>query len=142
MDRARLKGYALLLLVFVLGLLAGGAGSRAMLQRRYVHLFRDRPAVFEHRRLGALSRRLDLDDAQEDRVRLILSKYGKQRRELTREVMERCGAPVRAQKALMDAEIRALLKPEQQTRYDQLIRDSEERGPRTDPSAGTLEPLP
>jgi Spy/CpxP family protein refolding chaperone len=138
MERAKLKGYAALLVVFVLGILLGGAGSRAMLQRRYRTMFRDRGAVFEHRRLGALSHRLKLDDAQEDRVRDVLGKYGKQRRELTREIMDRCGAPLRAQKSQMDSEIRALLRPEQQARYDQLLKDSEGRPP----PGGPLEPLP
>ena len=138
MDRAKLKGYAALLLVFTLGILLGGAGSRAILQRRYKDLFRDRSAVFENRRLGALARRLKLDDAQEDRVRDILGKYGKQRRVLSREIMARCGAPLQAEKAQMDSEIRALLHPDQQARYDQLIKDSE----RHPPPGGPLEPLP
>ena len=140
MDRARLKGYGAFALVFLLGMLIGGAGSRAMLQRRYARLFRDRFAVFEHRRLGALSRRLSLDDAQEDKVRAIMSKYGEQRRALTRDIMDRCGAPLRAQKAQMDAEIRTQLLPEQQSRYDLLVRDSNGHGPVSD--AGPLEPLP
>jgi hypothetical protein len=140
MDRTKLKGYAAFALVFVLGMLIGGAGSRAMLQRRYARLFRDRFAVFEHRRLGALSRRLSLDDTQEEKVRGIMSKYGQQRRELTRDIIDRCGAPLRAQKAQMDAEIRAQLRPEQQSRYDLLVRDSNGRGPVGD--AGALEPLP
>jgi hypothetical protein len=88
--------------------------------------------------LGALARRLKLDDAQEDRVRNILSKYGKQRRVLSREIMARCGAPLQAEKAQMDSEIRALLHPDQQARYDQLIKDSE----RHPPPGGPLEPLP
>jgi hypothetical protein len=138
MDRAKLKGYGALLLVFVLGLLAGGAGSRAMLQRRYARLFRDRFSVFEHRRLGALSHRLALDDAQEDKVRTIMAKYGQGRRELTRAMLDRCGEPLRAQKAQMDAEIRALLRPDQQSRYDALVKDSNVRGP----ASGPLEPLP
>ena len=138
MDRAKLKGYAALVLVFVLGILIGGAGSRAMLQRRYRAMFRDRGAVFENRRLGALAHRLKLDDAQEDRVRDILGKYAKQRRDLTREIMDRCGAPLHAQKSRMDSEIRALLRPDQQTRYDQLIKDSETHPP----PGGPLEPLP
>jgi hypothetical protein len=138
MDRAKLKGYAALLLVFVLGALAGGAGSRAFLQRRYARLFRDRAALFEHRRLGALSRRLNLDDGQGDQVRGVLNKYGKQRQQLTREIMDRCGAPLYAQKLQMDAEIRALLRPDQQARYDQLVQDSEARGP----TNGAIEPLP
>jgi len=140
MDRAKLKGYGAFALVFVLGMLIGGAGSRAMLQRRYARLFRDRFAVFEHRRLGALSRRLSLDDAQEDKVRAIMSKYGEQRRALTRDIMDRCGAPLRAQKAQMDAEIRSQLRAEQQSRYDLLVRDSNGHGPVSD--AGPLEPLP
>jgi hypothetical protein len=138
MDRARLKGYGALLLVFVLGMLLGGAGSRAMLQRRYARLFRDRFSVFEHRRLGALSHRLDLDDTQEDKVRGIMAKYGQERRELTRAMLDRCGDPLRAQKAQMDAEIRALLRPDQQSRYDALVKDSNSRSP----ASGPLEPLP
>ena len=142
MDRTKLKGYGALLLVFVLGLLAGGAGSRAMLQRRYARLFHDRFAVFEHRRLGALSRRLDLDDAQEDRVRAIMSKYGAQRRALTRDIMDRCGAPLRAQKTAMDAEIRSVLRADQQPRYDILVKDSEMHSPAGGPTGDALEPLP
>jgi len=138
MDRAKLKGYGALLAVFVLGILLGGAGSRAMLQRRYRIMFHDRPAVFEHRRLGALAHSLKLDDAQEDRVRAVLGKYGKQRRALTRDIMDRCGAPLRAQKSQIDSEIRALLRPDQQARYDQLLKDSET----LPPPGGPLEPLP
>jgi len=40
----------------------------------------------------------------------------------------------------MDAEIRAQLRPEQQSRYDLLVRDSNGRGAVGD--AGALEPLP
>ncbi|HYP77601.1 MAG TPA: hypothetical protein VER12_16630 [Polyangiaceae bacterium] len=138
MDRAKLKGYAALLAVFVLGILLGGAGSRAMLQRRYKSMFRDPSAVFERRRFGALAHRLKLDDAQEDRVREVLGKYGKQRRALTRDIMQRCGAPLHAQKAQMDGEIRALLRPDQQTRYDQLIKDSDAHSP----PEGPPEPMP
>jgi Spy/CpxP family protein refolding chaperone len=130
MDRSKLKGYAALLLVFVLGVLLGGAGSRAITQRGIAQIFKDPSAMFERRRLGALSRRLHLDDAQEDKVRAILHKYAEQRRDLNRDMVDRCGAPLREQKTKMDAEIRALLSPEQQTRYDKLIRDADARGPR------------
>ncbi|HEX2670271.1 MAG TPA: hypothetical protein VHM25_05335, partial [Polyangiaceae bacterium] len=113
--------------------------SRAMLQARYKRFFHDPSEMFERRRLGALSRRLKLDDAQEDRARDIFGKYGKQRRALTREIMIRCGEPLHAQKTQMDAEIRALLRPDQQARYDQLIKDSEGRFP---PPDGPPEPMP
>jgi hypothetical protein len=136
MDRTKLKGYGALIGVFALGILLGGAGSRALMQRR--DIIRDPSEIFERRRLHAISRRLHLDDAQEDRARDIFAKYRKQRRVLTREIMTRCGAPLHAQKTQLDAEIRALLHPDQQARYDQLIQDSEGRaGPDASP-----EPLP
>jgi hypothetical protein len=140
MDRAKLKGIGAFLVVFALGILAGGAGSRALLQRRYADLFKNRYSLFEQRRLGALAYRLKLDDAQEDKVRGIMSKYGDKRRELTRDIMDRCGAPLREQKALIDAEIRGVLRPDQQPRYDKLLRDGERRHP--PPPDGPLEPLP
>jgi hypothetical protein len=138
MDRTKLKGYAALFVVFVLGILLGGAGSRAMLQRHYARLLREPNSMFNYRRMGYLSHRLKLDEAQEGRVRDVLGKYGKQRRVLTREIMDRCGAPLREQKSHMDNEIRTLLRPDQQTRYDQLLKDSEGRPP----PGGPLEPLP
>ncbi len=141
MDRAKLKSYVAVLFVFLLGVLAGGASSRAMLQKRYARLFKDRFAVFENRRLGALSRRLNLDDAQEDKVRAVMSKYGEKRRELTRDIMDKCGGPLRDQKTQMDTEIRTLLRADQQPKYDKLIKDSERRGP-PPPEGGPLEPLP
>jgi len=128
MDRARLKGYGALLLVFALGILVGGGASRALLERREAHAFRDR-SMFEQRRLRALGRRLDLSFAQSEQVRAILAKYGPERRQLTREMLDRCAGPLREQKARMDAEIRAQLNPEQQARYDQLVKDSKELGP-------------
>jgi hypothetical protein len=139
MDRAKLKGYGALVLVFVLGVLAGGAGSRAMLQRRYARLFRDRYSLFEQRRFGALAHRLELDDAQEEKVRAVMAKYAGQRRALERDMMDRCGEPLRAQKAQLDAEIRALLRPDQQSRYDSLLSDSNRRGA---PIGSASEPLP
>jgi hypothetical protein len=140
MDRTKLKGIGVFLLVFALGVLTGGAGSRAMLQRREREIFRDPSALFERRRLGALSRRLKLDDAQEDRVRVIMSKYADKRRDLTRDIMDRCGAPLREQKAQLDAEIRTVLRAEQQGRYDKLLSDGDRRHP--PPPGGPLEPLP
>ncbi|MEO8918006.1 MAG: hypothetical protein ABI488_11305 [Polyangiaceae bacterium] len=138
MNRTKLKGYGAFALVFLLGVLAGGAGSRALLQRRYARLFKDPSAIFERRRLGALARRLDLDDAQEDRVRDIMNKYAAQRRSTTRDIMDHYGAPLRVQKAQLDAEIRAVLRPDQQARYDALLKDRERRPP----PGGPIEPLP
>jgi len=141
MDRAKLKGIGALLLVFALGLLVGGAGSRIMMQRQIKKIFRDPPAMFNARRLGALSRRLDLNDAERANVAAVMAKYSEQRRTLNREIMDRCGAPLRAQKAQMDAEIRAVLTPEQRVRYDKLVKDSDSHPPHGGPPE-MPDPLP
>lgn len=126
MDRARLKGYGALLIVFVLGTVVGGGVSRAMLRRGEGRMGR---MLFEQRRMHALARRLDLNDAQADQVRAIMDRYGSERGRLAREMLDHCGGPLRDQKARMDAEIRAQLQPAQQIRYDQLVRDSKGFGP-------------
>jgi hypothetical protein len=133
MDRTKLKVYGALLGVFLLGSIGGGAVGSALTQRRMRGIFKDPSAVFEKRRVGALSRRLDLDDAQEDKVRSVVNKYGSKRRELTRDIMERCGAPLREQKAQMDTEIRGLLRADQQERYDRLLKDGNRRHPPGEP---------
>lgn len=138
MDRTKLKVYGALLGVFLLGSIGGGAVGSAITQRRMGKIFKDPSAVFEKRRAGALVRRLDLDDAQEEKVRGVLGKYGAKRRELTRDIMERCGAPLREQKTQMDGEIRGLLRPDQQARYDRLLKDGKGRHGPGEP----LDPLP
>lgn len=126
MDRARLKGYGALLVVFVLGTVVGGGVSRAMLRRGEGRI---ESRMFEQRRMHALVRRLDLSNTQADQVHAIMSKYGSERRQLAREMLDHCGGPLRDQKARMDAEIRAQLQPAQQARYDQLVQDSKGFGP-------------
>ena len=42
-------------------------------------------------------------------------------------LMERCAGPLREQRARVDAEIRAVLTPEQQQRFDKLVKEHEER---------------
>jgi Spy/CpxP family protein refolding chaperone len=44
-------------------------------------------------------------------------------------VMEKCGSPLAEQKQKMDGEIRAVLTPEQQKRYDELQEKHRDRLP-------------
>jgi Spy/CpxP family protein refolding chaperone len=112
----------------MVGGIAGAAGATAWVERGYAELLSDeRREQREVRRLRALSRELDLSAAQEDKVRSIMQAHRAEHRRLTREMFERCGEPVRKHKETIDAEIRAVLDPQQQQRFDELAALHRER---------------
>jgi Spy/CpxP family protein refolding chaperone len=117
----RLKAYAAIVAVFLLGGVAGGAASWAFAQRQYSELLADDREGFERGRVEALAQALDLSKDQRDRVAAIFSKHREERHTAMRTVMERCGEPVRDHHAKVDAEIHAVLLPAQRTRYDALV---------------------
>lgn len=130
MVNARVTGAVVLAAVFALGAVAGGGGAYAWLRRDEAAGFvGDRPGVRDPRRLRALERELDLTPAQRERVRAVLDRSGEQRRVLAQQMFERCGADVQAQRDAVSAEIRALLTPEQQPRFDALTARQRERFP-------------
>jgi Spy/CpxP family protein refolding chaperone len=117
-----------LIAVFAVGSLAGGGGAYAWLRRDDIN------GVEEHglrnpRRLRALERALDLTAAQRERVQAILAQSGDQRRRLAQEMFERCGEGLRAQHDAVSAQIRAVLTPEQQARFDVIDAQQRERFP-------------
>lgn len=129
---ARLKGYLLLGSVFVLGAAAGGSLVYAQVRRDCTELLRGKR--LEPRRLAALSHKLDLDPSQEDAVRRVFQSRRAHMREISRGVFERCGSPLREERAKMDREIRAVLREDQRAVYDGLREERHERfGPGDDP---------
>ncbi|HEX4335509.1 MAG TPA: hypothetical protein VH062_06315 [Polyangiaceae bacterium] len=122
-NERRLKGYALIAATFVLGVATGGGVAFASLQRHYAHLFRDRPDMLETRRLGAVAHRLQLDDAQRDRVRTIMEKYAEDRRRLTHEMFQQCGDKMKAAQEALDHDVKAELRPDQVPRYESLAKE-------------------
>ena len=125
-SRGTLKATALLLAVFALGVLTG-TGATVAYGRREGGFPRDPGAGMDRARLHALSRALDLDSAQRDRIGAILEGHRAARRATWDRVMTECGEPLRKQKAALDAEIRASLTPAQQARFDALSREQDER---------------
>lgn len=111
-------------LVFLLGALTGGAGGFALAHRRHASMLREERR--EGYRLRALTRTLDLDADQQQKVGAILAKDRDEARALGREVMERCGQPLRDHKARVEGEIRSVLRPEQQRRFDALVEERRE----------------
>jgi hypothetical protein len=126
-SERRLKGYAVILVTFLLGVATGGGVAFASLQRHYARLFRDHPEQLERRRFGALSRRLDLDDRQRQKIQGIMEKYADDRRRLTREMFMQCGEKVKAAQDTLDKDVKAELRPDQVTRYETLSKERRER---------------
>jgi len=97
------------------GLGLGVALDRALAERRRAALDHEaKPA----RAASYLERRLDLDAAQTDRVRAILEARWPKFEEIMNDVRPR----LRALHVEMDAEIRALLRPEQAAKLEELRR--------------------
>lgn len=122
----RTKAIALLAAVFVLGGISGASLTFAYSRHQFADTFP--PALRAPQlRVRALSRALQLTDPQTNQVRDILEKHRGDRRVAWDEIVEKCGDPIRKQKAALDAEIRAVLSPDQQRRFDELSRRQEER---------------
>lgn len=124
----RAKGAAVLVAVFALGAMAGGGGTYAWLRRDDISAEDDRGAR-SPRRLRALERSLDLTPTQRDQVRSIMAQSGDQRRQIAQEMYERCGDGLRTHHDGVSAQIRALLTPEQQARFDAITAEQRDRFP-------------
>jgi len=124
-NPSRTKANLVLAAVFLLGVVAGGAGTYAWLQRDLRSMVGDEG--FERRRFEAFSRELDLSREQRDKVKAIFDAHRDEHRQTSRDVMQRCGGALREQRAKTDAEIRAVLTPEQQQRFDAFVREHEAR---------------
>jgi Spy/CpxP family protein refolding chaperone len=94
------KVYLLLIAVFLLGAVAGGGGVYAYIHRRHADAMHRR--FSSEGRMGALAKELDLTPEQQTRVKEILERHrGEERKK-------------------MHEEIRAVLTPTQQERFDKL----------------------
>ena len=127
MVSRRAYGYLLLAAAFAVGVACGGGAAFAFVAQRHAAMLREDGRGHETRRLRILTRKLDLDEGQEQRIRAILAKDRDTMRELGRSMFEHCGEPLREQKTRVESDIRSVLRPEQQRRYDDLLEDRRER---------------
>jgi Spy/CpxP family protein refolding chaperone len=127
MVSRKLYGYLILVAAFVVGVACGGGAAFAYVAQKHAAMLRDDARGPETRRLRVLVRKLDLDADQEQRIRGILAKNRESVRELGRDMMERCGGSLREQKARVDTDVRAVLRPDQQKRYDELLEERHDR---------------
>lgn len=126
MKTNNLKPLLLLLGVFFLGGVAG-VGTTLAVTRHQMAEFASQPWRAERLRLRAMTRKLDLSDDQREKVRAVFERHRSERQQGMQRMFEECGAPVRAQKAAVDAEIRKLLTPPQQAKFDVLAKEQDKR---------------
>ncbi len=127
MTRSKLLTLGVVLGVFVLGGATGAGIAYAVAERgRLV----DEDADFARRgemRMAAMTRALNLSSEQRQKISAILERQEPTRRQTMQRIMQDCGGPLRQHKAQLDAEIKKLLDPEQQRRFDELSARQEER---------------
>ena len=105
----------------------GAAVTMAWSHHRLMGML-ERGGPFHHEmRMRALERTLQLSAEQRNAISAILERDAPIRRKLTNDAMQSCGEPLRSHKAQIDAEIRAVLRPDQQVRFDELAKRQAER---------------
>ena len=133
MVGGRLRGYLILVTVFVLGVVAGGASVFSVLEHRSASRLVD--DCIDEKRLEMLTGRLALDGAQRERIAGILNDAKREARVISHEMDGKCGHPLLDHRAKVDDRIRAELRAEQQTKFDDLLARRRAR------EAATQDPL-
>lgn len=127
---SKLKVYAVVLGIFVLGAGAGGAAGFAVANRRLAEVLGgDRPSLGEARRFEAIARELDLSRDQRRQVREIMERHREENRRLMDGMFEKCGGDLQALRTRVDGEIRGVLDAEQSKRFSQLMDQRGKRFP-------------
>jgi hypothetical protein len=119
---AKLRVYAMVLGIFVLGAGAGAAAGYAVAERRLADVLGDeRPDVHDARRFEALASELDLSREQQARVHVIFNRHREETRRLTRAMFEGCGDDLQQLRSRIDAEIRSVLDDQQKLRFAEIM---------------------
>lgn len=121
-NRSRAKAYGILVAVFVLGATTGAGVCKAVIEGEYRDLASGDPEDWHRRKLEAMGRQLELSDEQQQAIGAIFRKHDDQRRRLMRTMIQSCGQPLEQHKAQVDAEVRAVLTPEQANRLEDLLK--------------------
>jgi Spy/CpxP family protein refolding chaperone len=127
LTTSRVKAYLALGGMFLLGAVSSAAAYHAFARRDDAAFFSGDHSKFEARRLKAMARELDLDDAQITKVGEIFKKHADERRRLLRQEIETCGGPMNAHRERVDGEIRGVLSPEQRVRFEALHAERRRR---------------
>jgi len=117
------KAVAGVVLVFFLGVLAGGIGVYRFHRHRMDRFFRGEPGAMSASLVHRLSRDLDLDASQRERVEAIARRTHEEMREVRQQNRPRVEEILERGRR----EIRAALRPEQQRRFDEIVEERRHR---------------
>ena len=124
-----LRGYLILVTVFVLGMVAGGTSVFSVLKHRSAAMLVDDKV--DERRLEILTGQLALDGGQRERIAGILNEAKREARVISLDMDSKCGHPLLDHRAKVDDRIRAELGSAQQTKFDALLAQRREREAKT-----------
>lgn len=127
MTYARARAVLVLVAVFALGGVCGAALMHARDVRSFDRLVGPDGARRGAWRMRVLARHLDLTREQREKVRTILDGHAAERDTAMRQAMDQCGGPLLKLKAKVDGEIRAVLSPDQQEKFDALAARQADR---------------
>jgi len=120
----RLKGIFIVLLIFLCGVLVGGAiGASAALVDLVNKTFRGGPANIRKLLVQRAKNDLKLDEDQNHQFWQILNETGLELRDATKPVRPEIDAVL----AKASDRLRAILKPEQRPRFDTFVKDVRQR---------------
>ena len=111
------------MLVFFLGILCGSLGTHLLYNYRLESVFDDRTQAREESIVNRLDHKLDLDDRQEEQVKAIVHETQEEIKSVRSQIHPQTEAII--EKA--QVKIRAILKPEQVNRFEQMIAAHKEK---------------
>jgi uncharacterized membrane protein YeaQ/YmgE (transglycosylase-associated protein family) len=117
------KAIISVILVFLLGALAGALVTREIYQHRIAGIIRGEPGAVGELIVRRLNHKLDLDKAQLEKLRVIVNETGEEIRNVRKqfrpqidEVLERS-----------QNRVRAILRPDQLEKYNKIIAERKKR---------------
>ena len=119
----RWKSIVGVLLVFLLGALAGAAVEHRIVRQSFENILSGRGGATADFVVRRLSRSLDLDPAQRDQMRAIVTET---RREIV-EIRKPVQGQIEAAFERSRVRIRALLRPDQQEKFDRIQAERRKR---------------
>jgi len=117
------KAIAAICLVFILGAAAGGMITAHVIHRRIQHFLQSGPQAVNELIVKRLSKRLELDPSQSEKLKVIVADTRDEMRSARRQI-----AP-QVKVILSDSakKIRGILKPEQEKNFDEVIANNKGR---------------